>query len=81
MEKRPTFIYKHDGDAWTWKAKGEHGVYYRTEKNGDGVFRVDWNGVRQLAGTLDFSVAGLSERYARNKIHDFMKCNCTWYFY
>ena len=44
MEKETTFRYTHDGDLWQWRAHGEEGVYYRTDKRGDGVFRIDQNG-------------------------------------
>ena len=76
MEKEKiTFRYTHDGDFWQWRASGEEGVYYRTDRRGEGVFRLDKNGIRQLAGTLDFTVSGLSERYAKRKILGFMKDN------
>ena len=81
MEKETTFRYTHDGDSWQWRALGEEGVYYRTDKYGDGVFRIDQNGCRQLTGTLDFSVCGLSEKYAKRKILEFMKNYCSWYWH
>lgn len=73
------FRYAHDGDSWQWWARGEDGVYYRTDDDGEGVFRIDQyrNDCDQMTGTDQFSVRGLSEKYAKKKILDFMK-NHLW---
>lgn len=73
------FRYAHDGDSWQWWARGEDGIYYRTDENGEGVFMIDQNrnNCDQLTGTDQFSVRGLSEKHARKKILDFMK-NHLW---
>ena len=57
------FRYTHDGNYWEWHESGE------------GVFVVDLcrNSRKQLTGTCQFSVRGLSEKYARRKIRKFMK--------
>lgn len=69
------FRYTHDGNYWEWRESGEEDIYFCTNKAGEGVFVVDLcrNSRKQLTGTMQFSVHGLSEKYARRKIRKFMK--------
>lgn len=69
------FKYTHTDNYWEWCESGEEDIYFCTNKNGDGVFVVDpcRNSRKQLTGTMQFSVHGLSEKYAQRKIREFMK--------
>lgn len=71
------YRYTHDGDYWQWWVRDNDYVYYCTDENGEGVYRIDHrrNSRQIYAGTDQFSVHGLSEKYAKHKILDFMKNN------
>lgn len=76
MEKAKTSLrYMHIDNYWQWWVSNEKDVYYCTDDDGEGVFRIDQrrNNRDQLTGTLQFSVRGLSEEYAKRKIKAFMR--------
>lgn len=64
------FMYKKDGDYWKWWSDDR--FYYCTNKYGEGIFKVGCDR-KQLTGTYQFSIRGLSDRYAKRKIHGWMK--------
>lgn len=76
MTKR--IVYLQDGSRWEWHYKAdedEHGQYFKywtTNRNGDGIFRVDSrkNERTQLVGTWDFSLVGIAD--PRRKIRAWM---------
>lgn len=59
----------------TWREDGDERYCYATNSYGDGVFKYDdYNaGSRQLTGTCQFSIYGLTKSSARRKIRSFMK--------
>ena len=63
--------YEKDGYAWKWYIKGDS-CYYCTNSDGDGIFVVNYNR-RQLIGTAQFSLHGLTDKSAKQKIHQWMK--------
>ena len=69
------YKYTHKDNYWEWHLNGEEDIYFCTDKDGEGVFKIDpcRNSRDQLTGTCQFSVRGLSEKYARRKIRDFMR--------
>lgn len=73
------YKYTHTDNYWEWRFNGDEDTYFCTNKEGEGVFMVDLcrNSREQLTGTCQFSVRGLSEKYARHKIREFMRD--TWY--
>ena len=65
------YVFEGKRVEW-WTFKGSD-IYYTTDEEGRGVFRVR-NGERsQLLGTLQFSLAGLTKSSARAKIRKFMR--------
>lgn len=59
-----------------WLVSDDAAVYYCTNGEGEGVFRVDLrsNDRRQITGTCQFSVYGLQPASARAKIRRWMAC-------
>ena len=69
------YKYTHKDNYWEWHLNGEEDIYFCTDEDGEGVFKIDpcRNSRDQLTGTCQFSVRGLSEKYARHKIREFMR--------
>ena len=67
------FNVKHINEAW-WEDDRFPNVLFETNKVGDGIFeRSVLNGnVRQLVGTCQFSLRGITQKSARAKIRRWM---------
>lgn len=57
-----------------WEIEGNDDIRFTTNDRGDGLFEIDYRrgDRRQLEGTLQFSVAGLTKNSARAKIRKYM---------
>lgn len=72
--------YEKDGNQWTWHIVGEDNYYFQTNKEGEGIYEIlPYNNKRLiLEGNCQFSVEGLSEDWAKQKIRNWMEEN-PWY--
>ena len=68
--------YEKDGARWIWRIKGEENRYFTTNPDGEGIFKVSFSPLggtrKQLTGTCQFSLSGLSDRWAEKKIRQWM---------
>lgn len=68
--------YEKYGDRWRWTIGDEEDRYFTTNSEGEGIFEVSFytpcGDRRQLTGTLQFSVKGLSDGWAKRKIRRWM---------
>jgi hypothetical protein len=72
--------YKKDGKRWTWYIEGDDDKYFQTSNDGEGIQEIllNRNERKDLEGTCQFSVRGVSDSWAKRKIRDWMNNNC-WY--
>lgn len=72
--------YEKDGKRWTWHIEGEDDKYFQTSNDGEGIQEIllNRNERKDLEGTCQFSVCGVSDNWAKRKIRDWMNNNC-WY--
>ena len=66
--------YEQDGRRWEWRWTDNNDAYWTTNDEGDGVFIVTLsrNERRQVVGTCDFSLNGLTPESAKRKIRKWM---------
>ncbi len=66
--------YTKEGNRWEWTTDADGDIYYCTNNEGYGIFRIDSirNQSKQLEGTLEFSVSGLTDASAKRKIRKYM---------
>lgn len=67
--------YRKEGKRWEWTTDKDWDIYYCTNNEGEGIFCIDCvrNDSKQLLGTLQFSVSGLTDASAKRKIREYMK--------
>ena len=67
--------YTKEGNRWEWTTDKDWDIYYCTNDEGYGMFRIDSvkNERKQLEGTLQFNVSGLTDASAKRKIREYMK--------
>lgn len=72
--------YEKEGRQWTWYIEGDNDQYFQTSKDGEGIQEIlpKRNERRDLEGTCQFSVRGVSDAWAKRKIRNWMENNC-WY--
>lgn len=72
--------YEKDGKRWTWYIEGEDDKYFQTSNDGEGIQEIllNRNERKDLEGTCQFSVRGVSGNWAKRKIRNWMNNNC-WY--
>lgn len=65
--------YKKDEDRWMWKWS-DSDIYWTTNGRGEGVFVIDpsHNEEKQVLGTCDFSLRGITDASAKRKIRRWM---------
>ena len=67
---------KVDNKYWNWSIFDENNRYFTTNSEGEGIFEVSFSRMdssrRQLAGTCQFSLSGLSDNWAKRKIRKWM---------
>lgn len=65
--------YHKDESKWMWSYdKDFSDTYWCTSNYGEGVFLFHEGEMRQLEGTLQFSLVGLTDASAKNKIRRYM---------
>lgn len=71
--------YTKEGNRWEWTTDKDWDIYYCTNNEGDGIFRINCvrNECNQLEGTLQFSVSGLTDASAKRKIRKYMNKRTT----
>lgn len=72
--------YEKDGKRWTWYIAGDDERYFQTSSDGEGIQEIlcEHNVRRDLEGTCQFSVRGVSDASAKKKIRHWMENHC-WY--
>ena len=65
-------------DGLYWEAEVGFGDYYCTGTCGSGLFHIKDGNRTQIYGTLQFSVAGLSDSTARRKLRDAVQADRDW---
>lgn len=67
--------YRKEDNRWEWTTDKDWDIYYCTNNEGEGIFCIDCvrNDSKQLLGTLQFSVSGLTDASAKRKIREYMK--------
>jgi len=72
--------YKKEDNRWEWTTDKDWDIYYCTNNEGDGIFHINCvrNERKQLEGTLQFSVSGLTDASAKRKIREYMKNRGEW---
>ena len=72
--------YEKEDRQWTWYIEGDDDRYFQTNKDGEGIQEVilSRNERRDLEGTCQFDVRGVSDGWAKRKIRNWMNDNC-WY--
>ena len=60
---------RNDRNRWTWETC-EHGreIQFTTNINGNGIFMITGSGYKQITGTCQFTLYGLSSSGAYKKI-------------
>lgn len=68
--------YTKEDKCWSWVIEGEENRYFTTNSEGEGIFEVSFSPLggdrRQLIGTCQFSLSGLSDNWAKKKIRRWM---------
>lgn len=68
--------YTKEDKCWSWVIEGEENRYFTTNSEGEGIFEVSFSPLggnrRQLTGTCQFSLSGLSDNWAKKKIRRWM---------
>lgn len=69
--------YTKEEKLWRWEVSGEENRYYCTNSEGEGIFEVSFSPLggdrRQLTGTCQFDLSGLSDAWAKKKIRKWME--------
>lgn len=69
--------YTKEEKLWRWEVSGEENRYYCTNSKGEGIFEVSFSPLggdrRQLTGTCQFDLSGLSDAWAKKKIRKWME--------